>query len=144
MAFMTGNVAQVFLTDDDWNGALASAHQALRPDGGRLVFETRDPAQQAWESWIPELSRGRTDIPGVGNVDHWSELLDVDGEYVTFRSIVEFASDGATLESQSTLRFRDRASIEASLIAAGFVAVEIRDAPDRPGLEFVFIACRIS
>src|SRR3954451_7175298 len=39
---MTGNVAQVFLHDDEWSAALRSAWQSLHP-GGHLVFETRDP-----------------------------------------------------------------------------------------------------
>jgi len=34
---MTANVAQVFLTDVEWDSALRSAHAALRP-GGRLVY----------------------------------------------------------------------------------------------------------
>ena len=44
IAFMTANVAQVFLTDGDWFATLRGIHAALRP-GGRLVFETRDPAR---------------------------------------------------------------------------------------------------
>lgn len=45
---MTANVAQVFLGDDQWRATLAALEGALRP-GGRLVFETRDPAARAWE-----------------------------------------------------------------------------------------------
>ena len=37
---MTGNVAQVFLTDEDWAQALQAIGAALRPRG-YLVFETR-------------------------------------------------------------------------------------------------------
>jgi hypothetical protein len=59
---------------------------------------------------------------------------------VSFRSTRVFASDGAVLTSDSTLRFRERAEIEASLAASGFEVTEVRDAPDRPGREFVFIA----
>ncbi|HYN33635.1 MAG TPA: hypothetical protein VES40_13495 [Ilumatobacteraceae bacterium] len=40
----------------------------------------------------------------------------------------------------STLRFRDRDEITASLTSSGFTIDEIRDAPDRPRREFVFIA----
>jgi hypothetical protein len=35
---------------------------------------------------------------------------------------------------------RRRDDVTASLRAAGFAVDEIRDAPDRPGLEFVFVA----
>jgi len=51
-----------------------------------------------------------------------------------------FASDGAVLTSGSTLRFRERADLAGSLASAGLVVDEVRDAPDRPGLEFVFVA----
>jgi hypothetical protein len=51
-----------------------------------------------------------------------------------------FDGDGAVLTSDSTLRFRTRAELADSLAAAGFAVDEVRDAPDRPGREFVFIA----
>jgi SAM-dependent methyltransferase len=45
---MTGNVAQVFVTDAEWAATLRAAYAALGP-GGRLVFETRDPAaRRGW------------------------------------------------------------------------------------------------
>jgi cyclopropane fatty-acyl-phospholipid synthase-like methyltransferase len=53
---------------------------------------------------------------------------------------VVFAADGATLTSDSTRRFWSRAEIEDSLQAAGYALAEVRDAPDRPGYEWVFIA----
>lgn len=82
----------------------------------------------------------RRDVPGVGAVESWGDPLEVDGEYVTSRGTYVFESDGAVLTSDSTLRFRGRDQIEASLHEAGFVVEDVRDAPDRPGLEFVFIA----
>jgi hypothetical protein len=42
--------------------------------------------------------------------------------------------------STSTLRFRERDELSTALGAAGFEVVELRDAPDRPGKEFVYIA----
>jgi hypothetical protein len=59
---------------------------------------------------------------------------------VSFRGTCVFDSDGAVLTSDSTLRFRDRDEITASLLAAGFAEPEVREAPDRPGLENVFLA----
>ena len=38
-AFMTANVAQVFLTDREWSATLRAIRDSLRP-GGWLVFET--------------------------------------------------------------------------------------------------------
>jgi hypothetical protein len=55
---------------------------------------------------------------------------------------VVFESDGAVLTSDSTLRSRHRDEVAGSLAAAGFVVDEVREAPDRPGREMVFIARR--
>ena len=103
LAFMTANVAQVFLTDDDWRATLAAAHAALKP-GGRLVFETRDPARRAWLNWNRDASLETVTIPGVGAVRTWNDLLHVEGALVTFRGTAECA-DGTVLTSDSTLRF---------------------------------------
>lgn len=81
------------------------------------------------------------DVPGEGAVETWADLLDVALPLVTFRHTWVFA-DGATLTSGSTLRFRERAEVEADLAAAGYTVTAIRDAPDRPGRELVFLARR--
>lgn len=144
LAVMTGNVAQVFLTDADWESTLRAAHALLRP-GGRLVFETRDPARRAWERWD---GQGATvDVAGVGRVSDTYEVTgvsEVEGGdlLVSFRSVTSFHADGAELTSLSTLRFRQMAGLEASLARCGFAVAEVRDAPDRPGLEWVVVADR--
>lgn len=141
LATMTGNVAQVFVTDDEWTRTLSAVHAALT-SGGRFVFETRDPAYRGWREWTREKTFTRAEIPGVGAVTTWCDLLDVSLPLVTFRGTYEFAADGAVLTSESTLRFRSRHEVEASLAATGFIVDEVRDAPDRPGREFVFVARR--
>ena len=138
---MTANVAQVFLTDDDWTRTLLGARKALGP-GGRLVFETRDPSRRGWEEWTREQTLASTDIPGEGEVQTWSDVLDVAEPLVTFRQHFRFSSDGVLMTSDSTLRFRGRGELESSLESAGYVVEEVRDAADRPGREFVFIARR--
>jgi SAM-dependent methyltransferase len=140
LATMTGNVAQVFLTDAEWASVLAGARSAVRP-GGHLVFETRDPRQQAWREWDREHSRARADLPGGGAVEAWPEVTQVRGALVSFRTTFAF-SDGETLHSDSTLLFREREEVAGALRAAGFTVTEVREAPDRPGREFVFIARR--
>ena len=82
---MTGNVAQVFLTDAEWAATLRAAYAALRP-GGHLVFETRDPAAKAWLEWNRERSYQRTVVAGVGPVLTWGDVLDVSGDLVSFRT----------------------------------------------------------
>lgn len=138
---MTGNVAQVFLTDAEWAATLRAAYAALRP-GGRLAFETRDPAAKAWLEWNRERSYQRTVIAGIGAVQTWGDVLNVSGDLVSFRSTFVFEADGAVLTSESTLCFRHRDEVIASLAAAGYLVDEVRQAPDRPGRELVFITRR--
>lgn len=139
---MTGNVAQVFLTDEDWQSTLRRAFEALRP-GGRILFETRDPAKQAWRGWTREETYSRTDVAGMGVVEAWVETTRVDGPFVTFGGAYTFDRDGVVVTPpETTLRFRGREEVVDSVVAAGFVIEDIRDAPDRPGKEFVFIAQR--
>jgi ubiquinone/menaquinone biosynthesis C-methylase UbiE len=53
LVFMSGHTFQVFVTDADLRQTLAAIRSALS-NGGRFVFETRNPRTRAWEHWIPE------------------------------------------------------------------------------------------
>ena len=139
LAVMTGNVAQVFVSDVEWRATLQAVWNAVKP-GGLFVFETRDPAAQAWKEWTPESTSREVDVVGVGRVVTWTELVEVALPLVTFRHVFRFDADGVEMTSRSTLRFRSRAEIEENLKQAGFRVHEVRDAPDRPGKEFVFLA----
>lgn len=141
LATMTANVAQVFLTDEEWVATLRAVRQALRP-GGRLVFESRRPERQAWREWTPERSFARAVAPGVGPVKTWVQVTDVRESVVSFRWTFHFERDGAELTSDSTLRFRSQEELADSLAAAGLAVEDVRDAPDRPGRELVFVARR--
>lgn len=138
---MTANVAQAVVDPVLWGSTLRGAHRVLRA-GGHLVFETRVPARRAWRGWNPAASRRVALVEGVGRIETWMELVEVRLPLVTFRTTWVFASDGAVLTSDSTLRFREREEVEADLVDAGFVVDDVRDAPDRPGREFVFLAHR--
>lgn len=79
----------------------------------------------------------------MGVVGSWYDLVDVSLPFVTFRGTIVFRADGSTLTSDSTLRFRSRNEFAASLEAAGFRVGDVREAPDRPGNEYVFLAERL-
>lgn len=141
LATMTGNVAQVFLSDTEWTATLNGIHDALRP-GGHLVFESRDPARRAWEDWIRDWKPRHVTLTDGTAVRSRSVVTRAEGQLVSFDDVVTLP-DGTTLTSSSTLRFREREEVEASLASTGFRVDDVRDAPDRPGLEFVFIATRL-
>lgn len=139
IAFMTGNVAQVFLTDKHWTQTLLDIRRALK-FGGHLVFETRDPSQHAWEKWNRDNTYQSLEVKDLGLIETWCDLIQVSGDLVSFRWTYVFKKDETILTSDSTLRFQQKKSIIQSLKKLGYRVKSIRDAPDRPKQEFVFIA----
>ncbi|GAB3251494.1 class I SAM-dependent methyltransferase [Alteromonas gracilis] len=139
LATMTANVAQVFLTDEDWLATLRVIRTCLRP-GGHLAFETRNPADRGWERWTTELSRQVVDVPGQGPVEDWVQVTEVRGDLVTFESPTIFHADGERIESTTTLRFRDEGTLRASLAEAGSADVDVRDLPYAPGRGWLVVA----
>ena len=121
-AVMTSHVAQFFVTDEEWHRVLADLHGALVP-GGRLVFDTRDPADRAWERW-PEEWRRTVALPSGGTVGQSIEVADITGDVVSHTIRYRF-DDGAELESSATLRFRPEDEVRTSLDLAGFTVEHI-------------------
>jgi SAM-dependent methyltransferase len=141
LALMTGNVAQAFLADDDWAQALQAIRAALRP-GGHLVLETRRPERRAWEEWAASPAPVILDIPGTGPVERRLQVTSVSLPLVSFRYAYTFLADDTVITSDSTIRFRSRDEMESSLATHGYRVLDVREAPDRPGHELVFLAER--
>ena len=141
LAVMTGNVAQVFLSDLDWTNTLGGIHRALARDG-HLVLETRRPERRIWEAWARDTAPVVFELPEVGRVERRMEVTSIDPPLVSFRYTYRFRDDGVVMVSDSTLRFRSRDEVERTLTDTGYRLRAVRDAPDRPGQEYVFIAQR--
>lgn len=139
-AVMTANVAMVFTDDAQWQNTLQRIALALKP-GGTLIFETRRPEVRVWEQWTEQLTRETTVVAGQGAVTTWVQVLGYDNELLRFRETFRF-EDETEMISESTLRYRNREHIEATLDAAGFEVREVLDAPDRPGRQLIFVAQR--
>ncbi|MGM0924801.1 MAG: class I SAM-dependent methyltransferase, partial [Bacillota bacterium] len=75
-------------------------------------------------------------------VEGWVDVTNVQDSLVSFRWTYVFESDGAIITSDSTLRFRSLKEITKSLRDVGLSVEDVREAPDRPGREYVFIARR--
>ena len=136
---MTGNVAQVFLTDAEWTSALADTHRALAA-GGVFIFEARNPKSHCWEKWDRSNTHKRVVSPSLGLVESWCDVTDVSLPFVSFQWSFVFEADGAVLTSQSTIRFRTRGETETSLRDAGFKMLDVREPISRFGEALVYIA----
>jgi SAM-dependent methyltransferase len=117
-AVLTSHVAQFFVTDAQWRDTLADLGRVLRP-GGRLAFDSRDPAARAWLAWNPENSAHRVTLPGGRAVDVCTEVTGVRDGVVAFEQRFRF-DDGVERRSTAALRFRTEDELRTSLDAAGF------------------------
>lgn len=123
VAVMTSHVAQFMVPDGEWSDALADLRRALVP-GGRLIFDSRDPAYRAWEEWTPTESIHTVVLPDHTAVTAWNEVTSVDAGVVDFTLHYRFP-DGRELLSSSSLRFRAEGRIRSSLQEQGFLVENI-------------------
>jgi SAM-dependent methyltransferase len=124
---MTGHVAQIFLDDAALLDVLKAARRALRI-GGRIAFESRNPATRAWQKWTPEDSLRRVSAKDGGAVDVWQELHatpEPSTGRVAFTTFYRFGEGtGDTLHADSELRFRTQDELAALLMQAGFTQTD--------------------
>jgi SAM-dependent methyltransferase len=119
LAVMMSHGFQCFVSDDELRASLAAIRRAL-VDGGRFVFETRNPARREWEEWHPGNPIDVVDPAGRA-VRVTYQVQSVDGDVVT---VTETTSDpdGTVLRvDRARLRFLDAAALTRFLAEAGFV-----------------------
>ncbi|WP_075288893.1 class I SAM-dependent methyltransferase [Pararhizobium arenae] len=119
LILMTGHVFQVFLEDEDALRALTAARRHLKP-GGRLVFESRNPAARGWEAWTPLHSRKVIEHPALGRVETWHSVDDVKAGRVAFFSFCQLPGRPVPIVSRSELAFRSVGELDDLLSASGF------------------------
>ena len=130
LAIMTGHVAQFFVTEASWREALLALHGALRP-GGRLAFESRNPAAREWDAWNRDHSRIVED-PSAGVIELWSEVHEVASGVVSSANHYLFMTTGQELVSELSLRFRSSRELVDSLAEANFTVERAFGDWDRP------------
>jgi SAM-dependent methyltransferase len=123
LVIMTGNVAQIFLGDDDWLITLKNIHKALR-HGGYLAFESRNPQARAWEGWNRKVTYTFSDSP-FGPIAEWLEVVEVKHDRVHFQGYNVFQQTGEELVVDSILRFRSLEEIRQSLGEARFTIEQV-------------------
>jgi SAM-dependent methyltransferase len=120
LVIMTGHVFQIFLADRDVRAALRAARDHLAP-GGRIAFETRNPAAREWAQWNPRDTRQHVDAAGV-TADVYYDIRSVDGELVTYETCYRFAGEDP-LTIPEKIRFMDQDQVAAVLADAGLAQV---------------------
>jgi SAM-dependent methyltransferase len=118
LIIMTGHVFQVFLTDQDVSAVLRALRRYLAP-GGRLAFETRNPAVRKWEDWTPARTSKHVHVPCLGPVEVHHHTRSVDGPLVTYETHFDFGGPDVVVTAD-TLRFMNRDELATFLADAGF------------------------
>jgi SAM-dependent methyltransferase len=121
LIIMTGHVFQLLLEDRDVRAALRVLARHLAP-GGRLAFETRNPAVREWQDWNPRDTRQRVEAAGITADVHY-DISAVAGELVTYETWFQFAGARDPVVVPDTLRFMDQAQVAGFLAKAGLAQV---------------------
>lgn len=118
---MTGHVFQVFLSDEEIRAVLTNLRRHLAP-GGRIAFETRNPAAREWEGWTPALTHEQIVVPDIGPVTVQYAVTAADDRFVTFETQYDFGA-GDTVVAPTTLRLMDQATLARLLGESGLKPV---------------------
>ncbi|MEV5880948.1 methyltransferase domain-containing protein [Streptomyces sp. NPDC052101] len=122
LVVMTGHAFQELVEDEEIRSCLRGVSAALA-DGGRFVFETRNPAARAWERWTPERVYEITDADGTP-VRVWHEVQQpLTGGRVRFTETYASTPWPTPRVCRSILRFLGPEALTAFLAEAGLTVV---------------------
>jgi SAM-dependent methyltransferase len=117
---LTGHAFQVFLTAEDRCSVLRMIARHLAPQG-RFVFDSRNPAIEAWKNWTPSLSKRAIRHSVYGDVQAWNDVTrDETTGTVTYGTHYRLG-DGRIFASRSQVAFPVREEIAAAISEAGLV-----------------------
>lgn len=123
LVVMTGHAFQVLLGDEELRAALTTVRAAPSATG-RFVFETRNPAVRAWESWTPDRAHEVTAADGSTVRVRHEVLGPPVGDRVTFTETFDGGLWDRPRVSRATLRFLAPEALSGFLTAAGLEVTE--------------------
>jgi ubiquinone/menaquinone biosynthesis C-methylase UbiE len=119
LILLTGHAFQVFLTPDDQLAALRTMALHLNPRG-RFIFDSRNPAAEAWKNWVPETSRRQVEHPALGPVEAWNDATyDPASGIVTYETHYRVPESGKHFSATANIRFTPRDELENLISEAG-------------------------
>ena len=124
LVLLTGHAFQVFLTEADQRAVLQTIARHLATDG-RFLFDSRNPAAEAWRSWTPERSARRLEHPTLGAIEAWNDVAyDAATGIATYQTFYRVAETAALLSGDSQIRFTPQADLARRLEESGLTVVQ--------------------
>lgn len=134
---MTGNVA-MHLIGPEWPETLNAIYSSLEP-GGKIAFESRNPAAQEWQHWNhPKTTR---DTPG-GPITETTTTSPPDAHgIVHMHCSNHFSKQNLSVDVDVALQFRSLTQIQEDLQKSGLTVDSVwstwdkqdfTDSPDQP------------
>ncbi len=122
--YMTGHAFQQLLTDEAAVGVLRTAAQHLK-DEGIFVFETRNPAAQAWLNWTPEHSERTVQSERYGRISAFYDAqTDPASGIITIGEHYHLLDQGVRRVGRNRIRFVDQEHLCRLLAEAGLEAID--------------------
>ncbi|TPL87075.1 class I SAM-dependent methyltransferase [Mesorhizobium sp. B2-3-12] len=121
LVLLTGHAFQVFLTQEDQRAVLRTIAEHLAP-GGRFIFDTRNPAVEAWLEWTLRRSERMVEHPSLGIVRAWYDAdYDAATAVVTYSTFYEMPGGGPVLGAESKIAFPRKEDLAGMLDEAGLL-----------------------
>lgn len=116
---LSGHSFQVFLSAADRAAVLKAIAFHLAP-GGRFVFDSRNPAAEAWRQWTPAASLRIMNHPQLGAVRTWHDARhEASGGIVAYETTFEIASSGRRHMASARIAFPSKDTLARQISAAG-------------------------
>ncbi|WP_439815993.1 class I SAM-dependent DNA methyltransferase [Zavarzinia sp. CC-PAN008] len=118
LVVMTGHAFQVFLTPADRLAVLRTIARHLG-EGGRFIFDSRNPLREAWRAWTPEQTRSLFHHDDLGRVTSWNDVACDDATgIVTYRTFYQVGGAEPQV-TDAAIAFPPREEIAALIAEAG-------------------------
>lgn len=121
LVLLTGHAFQVFLTAEDQAAVLRTIAVHLA-QGGRFIFDTRNPAVEEWREWTPQLSERLVAHPRLGAVKAWNDFeRDPVSGVVTYSTFYETPGGSRYLDAESKIAFPSKDELAPMMDEADLV-----------------------
>jgi hypothetical protein len=118
---LTGHAFQVFLTPQDQLAVLRTIASHLAPEG-RFIFDTRNPAAEAWKRWTPTLSKRLIEHSLLGQVLAWNDVSQASASgVVTYGTHYKCGTHSRVYSARSKIAFPSRDSLSLLMHDANLV-----------------------